>query len=137
MQPVYKFVVHKHIQAEGTHWDLMLANAFASELDEKNSVKLATWKFDVPPVTRNFRPFLIGKRIFNHRKVYLEYEGIISNNRGRCEIFDRGTYTLVDVRDNLLKIHISGQQLKGLFVLEKFSGQETDCWKMTLLNGSR
>lgn len=147
-QPVFDFVIHKHFQADNVHWDLMLAEIEDEDkgagrdnagIGDTDGASLATWKFDTPPINENFCPSLIGKRIFNHRKVYLEYEGDISNNRGRCEIFDKGTYYLIERKEDYRKIFISGRNIKGVFILAQLSDNSqtdsnSDYWIMTLLN---
>src|SRR5262249_52501240 len=61
------------------HWDLMLG---AGEV-------LRTWRLAAPPRA--------GERTkaqpsFDHRRLYLDYEGPISGGRGTVKVWDRGTY---------------------------------------------
>jgi hypothetical protein len=71
-----------------SHWDLML------ELDDG---QLLTWK--LPPMTlANLLQVgheFLGHRLPNHRQVYLDYEGPISNNRGWVKRMASGEYRVV------------------------------------------
>ncbi len=73
-----RFVVQRHEVAPGdVHFDFMV------EAGEK----LATWKFPGPlPESGE----LVGERSFDHRRVYLEFEGEVSGGRGRVSIVARG-----------------------------------------------
>ncbi len=125
---VSDFVLHKHTNSDGVHWDLMLSELILSQsnnIESQDDLILATWKFQIPPFTENFRPSLDAIRIFNHRKVYLEYQGLISNNRGRCEIIDRGKYYLITQKTYYRKIYIAGGKVEGLFKLEKLNNIES------------
>jgi hypothetical protein len=73
-----RFVVQRHEVAPGdVHFDFMV------EAGEK----LATWKFPGPLPEQGE---LVGERSFDHRRVYLEFEGEISGGRGRVSIVARG-----------------------------------------------
>ncbi len=81
MDPV-RYVVLHHVDVEDPHFDLMFETAPGSQL--------ATWRSDVWPVER---PTTLT-RLRDHRRLYLEYEGPISAQRGavqrvtdgRCEV---------------------------------------------------
>jgi DNA polymerase ligase (LigD)-like protein len=94
------------------HWDLML---------ECGAV-LRTWRLAAPP-----RP---GQRIaatatFDHRLVYLDYEGPISGNRGRVIRRESGTFTWRVREPTRITVHLDGGQLRGLLRLEQIAG---DSW---------
>lgn len=65
-----RYVVLRHAESGGAHFDLMFETAPGS--------MLATWRSDHWPL--EFRTEL--KRLRDHRRLYLEYEGEIGNQRG-------------------------------------------------------
>ncbi len=62
-----------------------------------------------------------GTRSFDHRLVYLEYEGELTRGRGRVAIWDRGE--LDDVtggpRDATYRAALRGERLRGAFELRE------------------
>lgn len=101
-----RFVVHRHDVAPGeVHFDLMI------EAGET----LATVQLDRAPE----RASTPGRRSFDHRRRYLDYEGPISGDRGAVAIWDRGS--LVDVvgtpRDGRYEAEFAGERLRGRFAL--------------------
>jgi hypothetical protein len=80
------FVVQRHELPDGSvHWDLMF--------EQPGVDRLATWQLPCPPDRIEPGRPVQAKRIGDHRKAYLTYEGPVSNNRGRVTIHSRGTYT--------------------------------------------
>lgn len=69
-----RYTVSRH----GDHYDLFL---------EENG-SLATWRLSAPPESGEAR----AEKIADHRMVYLDYEGPISNDRGSVTIHSQGTY---------------------------------------------
>jgi len=75
-----RFVVQEHTVAPGdVHYDLMIEAGDA----------LVTFQLDAAPEGPGAR----GRRSFDHRRRYLDYEGEVSGGRGRVAIWDRGTVT--------------------------------------------
>lgn len=73
-----RFVVQRHEVAAGdAHWDFMV----------ERGEKLATWRLAGPVAAAGT---LEGERSFDHRAVYLDFEGEISGGRGRVSIVERG-----------------------------------------------
>jgi hypothetical protein len=97
-----RFVILEH-DYPSLHWDLMLE---AGEI-------LRTWRLQEVPEP--------GKRIaaeasFDHRKVYLNYEGPISGNRGTVRRWDEGEYhpTLGEnTAEAILDVTFYGKRLHG------------------------
>ncbi|PWT98814.1 MAG: hypothetical protein C5B53_06240 [Candidatus Melainabacteria bacterium] len=92
-----RFVILEHDYPE-RHWDFML------EAGEK----LRTWKLSSPPQ--------IGKTVsaqlsFDHRIVYLDYEGPISGNRGTVVRFDKGSFTWQQESDDHVRVDLLGTVL--------------------------
>ena len=85
-----RFVLLRHelpLKAErGSHWDLMLENRGV----------LLTWelpKLPPSPLPASFERLGI-RRLPNHRIEYLEYEGLVSNDRGTVERVDFGVFQI-------------------------------------------
>jgi len=101
-----RFVVLEHDYPE-LHWDFML---------EVEGV-LRTWKLSAPPQA--------GSRVeatasFDHRLLYLDYEGPVSGNRGQVVAWDRGTYeeeTGGSAERMVVRLH--GQRLRGTATLKR------------------
>jgi len=74
-----RFVVQRHDVKPGErHFDFMV----------ERGEKLATWKLAAPlPEEGSVQ----GERSFDHRALYLDYEGEIAGGRGRVEIVLRGS----------------------------------------------
>ena len=98
------------------HWDLLLESGPA----------LRTWRVSAPPE--------LGKQIeatpsFDHRLVYLDYEGPISGGRGRVKRWDAGTFTWEEVRPERVAVRLEGRRLAGLAVLER---NDLSAWSLVV-----
>jgi hypothetical protein len=106
---VPRFVVLHHNTSDGEHWDLCL---------EQDAI-LATWQLAENPQrldTDNSQP-IAARRIQDHRKLYLDYEGPISNNRGHVTRLDRGTYRLIEQFPTQWHFRLYGHYLNGTYDL--------------------
>ncbi len=81
-----RYAILEHTVAAQSHWDLLLEQA-PDQL-------LATWKINLPPEqwlqacqTHGSIPVV---RLPNHRRIYLDYSGPISNNRGEVRQVQTG-----------------------------------------------
>lgn len=89
---------------------------------------LVTWKLsDFPPTPENTP--LPAQKIFDHRKVYLEYEGPVSNDRGRVQIADRGTFTLLSESNVELEVDFAGALLRGRYRIVQ-SPEDPEQWTL-------
>lgn len=80
MKP-YRFVFLLHRLPAKDHWDVML----------ETDTALRTWS--IPPQTLTNAFFeCSAKPLPDHRKHYLDYEGMITGNRGHVFRIDAGTY---------------------------------------------
>ena len=70
MTPSLRYAVLHHTGVESPHFDLLFETAAGSLLTTYRSDR---W----PPTT------VLGDRLADHRRIYLEYEGPISGNRGQ------------------------------------------------------
>jgi hypothetical protein len=60
----------------------------------------------------------------DHRKLYLDYEGPISGDRGEVAQWDYGTFTLLDDTDRSLLVELAGGKLSGRVELSSDVKQE-------------
>lgn len=93
-----RFVILEHDHPH-RHWDFML---------ETGNV-LATWRLPQPPGPEP--QTMTVERIGDHRVMYLDYEGPLSQNRGSVTRWDAGTFA-VEIGP-LYLIHLSGERWRG------------------------
>jgi len=94
-----RFVLLEHLW-DGIHWDFMLEDGEA----------LRTWAIDAPIVVGQDLP---ARALPTHRRIYLEYEGAISGNRGRVRRIDEGTYRCRLWLADRVRVCLQGAQLVG------------------------
>lgn len=110
-QPNEPFVLLLHVLSDNPHWDLMLDFGTA----------LATWQLAADP--RGLNPpgrlsAISARRLPDHRRAYLEYEGPISGNRGQVRRIDAGTYRLLERTEQSWEFELAGTHLRGKYRLE-------------------
>ncbi len=115
------FVVLEHTDTVGVHYDLMI--------DEGGA--LATWKCEQPPESAVAAP-LACRRIADHRRRYLDYEGDISGHRGRVRQRDRGGCVIQAKGPDRWRVAFRGRHLNGRFDLVS-AGQGGDQWRLCSL----
>jgi hypothetical protein len=114
------------------HWDLML---------EVGDV-LQTWRLPTPPAANKEVP---AEKSFDHRLMYLDYEGPVSGHRGSVVRWDAGSYQLIveeshgpneksraRSKRNLIDrrvIQLEGRRLQGVLELTYQEGTE---WTLRL-----
>ena len=109
------YLIQKHA-ATHLHYDLRL---------EMDGV-LKSWAIPKDP------PLAIGVRrlavqVEDHPIEYANFEGTIPEGEygaGTVEIWDKGTYKLVDRKEDKLIVEINGNKLKGVYVLLRFKEQK-------------
>ena len=116
-----RFVILHHQLDDGEHWDLMLEH-----IDT-----LLTWQLSREPVNRDCLP-ISARRIGDHRKAYLDYEGPISGSRGVVRRVDAGVVEIESLSPDRCRFVLSGQRLKGRLELASRPGQ----WVLTALPGA-
>jgi hypothetical protein len=114
-----RFVVLEHDHPV-RHWDLML---------ETGEV-LRTWKLTAPPEP--------GKEIAaiylsEHRRMYLDYEGPVSGNRGHVARWDAGTCTWLEKGNERVAFELAGGRVRGIAHLIK---QRENEWIFELRSAS-
>ena len=109
-----RFVILHHHQLDGEqndhqfkeHWDFMIEQAET----------LATWQLFENP-TQNPNSEIQAKRIADHRKAYLEYEGPVSQNRGQVQQIESGTCVVKKSAPTNWIIELKGKKLVGQYEL--------------------
>ena len=100
-----RYVVLRHEGIPDPHFDLMF------ELEAGSP--LATWRSDSwpPPPGRSIR------RIGDHRREYLGYEGPVSNDRGSVRRIEAGTYErLPDFPTSMFALRLHGTRERVLYL---------------------
>lgn len=118
-----RFVILLHRLAEGEHWDMMIECGAA----------LATWQLARNPLAPHPWP-IPARRIGDHRKAYLEYEGPISGNRGSVERIESGTAKLTAHGSHRYTLQLTGTALAGDFTLTRIAD---DQWNFDRQQDSR
>lgn len=94
-----RFVMLEH-DWPALHWDLML------ECGET----LRTWRLNEPlPADAAFE----GESLPDHRRLYLDYEGPVSENRGTVRRVESGVYSLQKETVDELVVDLEGQSRRG------------------------
>lgn len=103
-----KFVIQRHErQNEPTHWDLML---------ESGDI-LETYRAGVPPEQWGKGPIEVVK-IFDHPLKFLTYQGSVNKGKGSVSIADYGNYRVIKRLEDRLVLDLTGNVLKGEFLLD-------------------
>lgn len=97
------------------HWDLLLENGPACR----------TWRL-LAPLDSMHEP-IAAEQLNNHRLVYLEYEGPVSNGRGSVTRWDAGTFQWIRNESDLCEVVLSGERWTGTILLQK---QEAANWRL-------
>lgn len=109
------YVIQKHA-ATHLHYDLRL------EMDGT----LKSWAIPKEPSTSpGVRRLAV--HVEDHPIGYANFEGTIPEGEygaGTVEIWDRGTYKMIDRKDDKLIVEINGNRLKGIYVLVRFKDQK-------------
>jgi len=109
------YVIQKHA-ATHLHFDLRL---------EMDGV-LKSWAIPKEP------PTLLGVKklavqVEDHPVEYASFEGTIPEGEygaGKVEIWDKGTYKLIDRKEDKLIVEIDGAKLSGAYVLVRFKDKK-------------
>jgi len=109
------YVIQKHA-ATHLHYDLRL---------EMDGV-LKSWAIPKePPTIPGVRRLAV--QVEDHPIEYAGFEGTIPEGEygaGIVEIWDKGTYRMIDRKKDKFVVEINGEKLKGTYVLLKFKNQK-------------
>jgi len=115
-----RYVILHHRLDQGEHWDLML---------EQGEV-LLTWQLLREPVNRENLP-IPARRIGDHRKAYLDYEGPLTGNRGTVRRVDSGVVEIEENTPKCIRFKLNGGRLWGSFLLRP----QADGWSFETASG--
>ena len=109
------FVIQKH-EATHLHYDFRL------EIDGA----LKSWAIPkIPPTEKGVKRLAVYTE--DHPLEYANFEGIIPEGNygaGKVEIWDKGTFILLEKEKDKIVIEIEGNKLKGKYCLIRLKGQE-------------
>lgn len=114
-----KFVVQKH-HARRLHYDFRLEMDGAAK----------SWAIPKEP-TGEEGVKRLAVQVEDHDVNYMDFEGEIEEGQygaGKVEIWDKGTYELVDRKENKFIVSLKGEKLKGEFVILKFNKAGEKNW---------
>lgn len=116
-----RFTISLHTQKDSFHYDFML----------EDNDKLKTWKLN----SVDFSKPQIMEQSFDHRKIYLDYEGELTENRGSVKIWDTGTYNIEKWEDNLILAKFTGKKLNTkLLITLKSDKVKPALWEIVATN---
>jgi hypothetical protein len=108
-----RFVILEHDHPQ-THWDFML----------ESGPVLKTWRLDAPPEPgRAVR----AEAAFDHRPLYLDYEGPVSGGRGSVRRWDGGSFAWELEGENRVRVRLEGGRCRGVVVLQRGETGEWVC----------
>ena len=121
--PPRRFVVLEH-RWEGVHWDFLV----------EDGPGLRTWAVDAPIVAGVDLP---ARGLAAHRRIYLEYEGPISGDRGTVRRWDAGLAWVEVWSEGAVRLRVAGGQLVGVvdLVRDEVGAAEADgprAWRFRL-----
>ena len=114
MDSMPRFVLLHH-DHPFTHWDLLL----------KAGDVLLAWRLHRRPVPNEQ---IVAERLPDHRTIYLDYEGPISNDRGTVTREESGDFDWRDRSGDSLRIDVRGRWLTGEITLHESAGAVTFQW---------
>ncbi len=110
-----RFALLEHQKAgQPTHWDLML----------ESGPTLATWALEAFP--NDGETPIPARKLADHRPLYLDYEGPLSENRGTVRQVDAGTYRTLAQSDHTIAIELDGRTLQGPAQLQRHQAEGGD-----------
>ena len=101
-----RFVILHHRAPQGEHWDLML----------ERGETLATWQLLADPRRDDVWP-ISARRIGDHRRHYLTYEGPLGGGRGEVHRIASGDYDLISSGTSGWALALRGEYIAGRFEL--------------------
>lgn len=131
-----RFAILEHVLPAGRHWDLLLEVSdhqrptTASGRDDASyrsdvagrlvrqhhrPSRLATWALERPPTPGTT---IAARRLPDHRRLYLDYEGPISGDRGGVTRWDAGQYEPIEQTPTRWHVDLHGTRVDGRAILE-------------------
>jgi hypothetical protein len=114
-----RYAVLRHSEIAEPHFDFLVETYPGSEL--------ATWRSAVWPIEQA----TVLKRLKDHRRIYLDYEGELSERRGRVERVAAGTCNVDIGESSVWTIQLLNHQAR--LILRRISN---DVWEADMLKVS-
>jgi hypothetical protein len=114
-EPALRFVVLRHDGIDDPHFDVMIEAAPGSSL--------TTWRSTSWPPKVNER----AKKIGEHRKEYLEYQGAVSGRRGNVKRVESGTFTKSAAKFGIEVYQLNGASIDRV-MMRQVSADEWVMW---------
>ncbi|MGA2033769.1 MAG: DNA polymerase ligase N-terminal domain-containing protein [Thermoguttaceae bacterium] len=105
-----RFTILRHDNPQGLHWDLLL----------ETGPVLKTWALPQPPEPG---AEMIATALPDHRPLYLDYQGPISQGRGTVSRWDRGTWQGQLDSSGQWSIDLAGERFCGRASFQAVPGQ--------------
>jgi hypothetical protein len=99
-----RFVILEHDWPE-RHWDFFL----------ESGPVLRAWRLSAEPAPVTSVP---SEPNAEHRRLYLDYEGPLSGDRGSVLRWDAGTFEWIEDAPERIELQLSGSRLRGRMVIE-------------------
>lgn len=106
----FVILIHDH---PFLHWDLLL----------ENEASLRSWRLLTDPEGLMRGERIPAEAIPDHRKVYLDYQGPISGDRGSVSQWDAGTFELTAETPTASGLEFAGRCIQGHFKMMCEAGQ--------------
>ena len=117
-----RFSIAKHEMpansSRHSHFDLFL----------ESEGTLMTWELTSLLTTQNNQ---VVRRLANHRLVYLDFQGPLSDDRGTVKLVDTGSLEWVTLESERLISRINGQTTDGILTLTSEGSSINDVWNLT------
>ena len=117
-----RFSIAKHEMpansSRHSHFDLFL----------ESEGTLMTWELTSLLTTQNNQ---VVRRLANHRLVYLDFQGPLSDDRGTVKLVDTGSLEWVTLESERLISRINGQTTDGILTLTSEDSSTDDVWNLT------
>jgi len=117
-----RFAILRHEQAGAAHWDFLLEAGPA----------LAAWRLEVLPGGLPAGESAAARKLPDHRREYLTYEGPVSRDRGSVQRVEAGTYELLREEPGLWEVRLAGPASRGTFELRRVGPADED-WQLRRL----
>lgn len=109
-----QFVVLKHSDRSGVHWDLLVETGPDS--------LLRTWRLRNDPLLHVGT--IPATQIADHRRLYLDFEGELTGGRGAVVRVDRGFARWLISSAAVNQLSLLGCRIRGIYLLRKFVANE-------------
>ncbi len=119
-----RFVILRHEQAGSAHWDFLLEAGEA----------LAAWRIEILPGDLPRGESAPARRLPDHRRQYLSYEGPVSRGRGTVRRVESGACEVLREEEGLWEVRLAGPASRGTFELRRVGPADED-WQLRPLSG--